>query len=107
MKRKYFLLTVIVGLGTFFQSCSDYLDVERYFSDRQNLERIFNSRDYTEEWLANAYYQLLSFNLEIGHVRFTLTNYSDDMIFTEGGAGISFSNYKFGQYGPQYGGNVG
>ncbi|MDD4451560.1 MAG: RagB/SusD family nutrient uptake outer membrane protein [Proteiniphilum sp.] len=107
MKRKYFLLTVIVGLGTFFQSCSDYLDVERYFSDRQNLERIFNSRDYTEEWLANAYYQLLSFNLEVGHVRFTLTNYSDDMIFTEGGAGISFSNYKFGQYGPQYGGNVG
>ncbi|MCB5252391.1 MAG: RagB/SusD family nutrient uptake outer membrane protein, partial [Candidatus Cloacimonetes bacterium] len=107
MKRKYILLSVIVGLGTFVQSCSDYLDVERYFSDRQNLERIFNSRDYTEQWLANAYYQLLSFNLEIGHVRFTLTNYSDDMIFTEGGAGISFSNYKFGQYGPQYDGNVG
>jgi hypothetical protein len=87
-------------------SCSDYLDVERYFNDRQDLERIFNSRDYTEQWLANAYYQLLSYNLEIGHVRFTLTNYSDDMIFTEGGAGISYSNYKFGQYGPQYGGNV-
>ncbi|HCM20780.1 MAG TPA: RagB/SusD family nutrient uptake outer membrane protein, partial [Porphyromonadaceae bacterium] len=31
---------------------------------------------------------------------------SDDMIFTEPGAGISYSNYKFGQYGPQYGGNV-
>ena len=106
MKKKYILLSVIISLGTFFQSCSDFLSVERYFNDRQDLERIFNSRDYTEEWLANAYYQLLSFNLEIGHVRFTLTNYSDDMIFTEGGAGISFSNYKFGQYGPQYGGNV-
>lgn len=106
MKKNYILVITLICLGTTFPACSDYLSVERYFSDRQDLERIFNSRDYTEQWLANAYYQLLSFNLEIGHVRFTLTNYSDDMIFTEGGAGISFSNYKFGQYGPQYGGNV-
>ena len=106
MKKKYILLSIIACLSVGLQSCSDHLNVERYFNDRQDLERIFNSRDYTEQWLANAYYQLLSFNLEIGHVRFTLTNYSDDMIFTEPGAGISYSNYKFGQYGPQYGGNV-
>ena len=80
MKRKYILLSAIISFGALLQSCSDYLSVERYFSDRQDLDRIFNSRDYTEQWLANAYYQLLSFNLEIGHVR-TLTNYSDDMIF--------------------------
>lgn len=107
MKKKYIILSIIACLGTCFYSCSDYLSVERYFNDRQDMERIFNSRDYTEQWLANAYYQLLSFNLEIGHVRFTLSNYSDDMIFTENGAGISFSNYKFGLYGPQYSGNVG
>lgn len=107
MKKKHILISAIICFGSFFSSCSDYLNVERYFSDRQDLDRIFSSRDYTEQWLANAYYQLLSFNLEIGHVRFTLTNYSDDMIFTEGGAGVSFSNYKFGAYGPQYGGNVG
>lgn len=107
MKIKHIFLTTIAVIGMSLQSCSDHLDVSRYFNDRQELDRIFNSRDYTEQWLANAYYQLLSFNLEIGHVRFTLTNYSDDMIFTEGGAGISFSNYKFGQYGPQYGGNAG
>ena len=106
MKKKIILLSIIACVGAGLQSCSDHLNVERYFNDRQDLERIFNSRDYTEQWLANAYYQLLSFNLEIGHVRFTLTNYSDDMIFTEPGAGISYSNYKFGQYGPQYGGNV-
>jgi SusD family. len=107
MKKKYFILSIIICLGSCFHSCSDYLDVERYFSDRQNLERIFDKKDYTEQWLANGYYKLLSFNLEIGHVRFTLSNYSDDMIFTEGGAGISYSNYKFGKYGPQYTGNVG
>jgi hypothetical protein len=107
MKKKYIIVSIIACLIAGHQSCSDYLNVEHYFKDRQDLERIFNSRDYTERWLANAYYQLLSFNLEIGHVRFTLTNYSDDMIFTETGAGVSFSNYKFGMYGPQYTGNVG
>ena len=107
MKKKYFILSIIICLGTCFQSCSDYLDVDGYFNDRQSIERIFNSKDYTEAWLANGYYQLLSFNLEIGHVRFTLSNYSDDMIYTEGGAGISYSNYKFGKYGPQYTGNAG
>jgi hypothetical protein len=107
MKKKYILLSTVICLGTFFQSCSEYLGVDRYFNDRQDLERIFNSRDYTEQWLANAYYQLLSFNLEIGHVRFTISNYSDDMIYTEVGAGVSYSDYMFGMYGPQYGGNVG
>lgn len=106
MKKRYILFTAVIFLATLFQSCSDYLNVNRYFNDRQDLERIFNSRDYTEQWLANAYYQLLSYNLEMGHVQFTITNFSDDMIFTEGGAGISYSNYKFGKYGPQYGGNV-
>lgn len=107
MKIKHIFLSAIAFVVISFQSCTDYLNVNRYFNDRQDIDRIFNSRDYTEQWLANAYYQLLSFNLEIGHVRFTLTNYSDDMIFTEDGAGISYSNYKFGQYGPQYGGNAG
>lgn len=102
MKKIYIILCLIATLGVGLQSCSDHLSVERYFSDDQNLERIFNSRDYTEEWLAHAYFQLLTFNLEVGHVRFNLTNYSDDMVYTEGGAGISFANYKFGKYGPQY-----
>lgn len=106
MKIKYIIWSSIVCLGMALQSCADHLDVERYFSDRQEIERIFNSRDYTEQWLANAYYQLLSYNLEIGHTRFTLTNYSDDMIYTEGGSGITFSNFKFGKYGPQYSGNA-
>lgn len=107
MKIKHIFYSIIALFLFSFQSCTNHLDVSRYFNDRQDLERIFNSRDYTEEWLANAYYQLLTYNLEIGHVMFTLSNYSDDMIFTEGGAGISYSNYKFGKYGPQYGGNAG
>jgi hypothetical protein len=107
MKKKYIIFSLLTCLMGGFQSCSDYLNVDRYFNDRQDLERIFNSRDYTEQWLANAYYQLLNYNFEIGHVQFALTNFSDDMIYTEGGAGISYSGFRFGEYGPQYTGNAG
>jgi len=101
MKRKYILL-LLICLGTCFQSCSDYLNVDRYFNDRQNLERIFNSRDYTEEWLANAYYQLLNHNLEIGHIRFTITNFSDDAVFNEGSGGRTYADIRLGNYTPDH-----
>ena len=104
--KKIILLGVVALMG--FASCSDYLDVQKYFTDRQELERIFNSRDYTEEWLANGYSQLLYFNVEIGHTRFSLTNFSDDMVFAEDAGGtITYSQYRFGQYGPQYGNRLG
>lgn len=101
MKRKYILL-LLICLGTYFQSCSDYLSVERYFNDRQDLERIFNSRDYTEEWLANAYYQLLDHNLEIGHIRFTITNFSDDAVYNEGSGGRTYADMRLGNYTPDH-----
>lgn len=107
MKKKFIILSIVTCFMYGISSCSDYLNVERYLNDRQSEERIFNSLDYTEQWLANAFYQLLSYNLEIGHTRFTLTNYSDDMIYTETGSGISFSSFKFGEYGPQFSGQAG
>jgi hypothetical protein len=103
--KKFILMGVVALMG--LASCSDYLDVQKYFTDRQDLNRIFNSRDYTEEWLANGYAQLLNYNLEMGHTRFSLSNFSDDMIFTEGAVGITYSNFRFGQYGPQYTNRVG
>ncbi|MDR0511247.1 MAG: RagB/SusD family nutrient uptake outer membrane protein [Rikenellaceae bacterium] len=101
MKRKIIILSVVACLGGCLQSCRDYLSVERYFNDRQDLEQIFNSRKYTEQWLADAYSQQVMYNLEIGHVYYTLPNFSDDMVFSNYIAGISFSDYKFGKYGPQ------
>jgi hypothetical protein len=103
--KKLILICVVALMG--FSSCSDYLDVQKYFTDRQDLNRIFNSRDYTEEWLANGYAQLLDYNLEIGHTRFAITNFSDDMIYAESGPEVTYSNFKFGQYGPQYTNRVG
>lgn len=105
MKKKIIILSITAFLASGLSSCADYLDVQRYFTDRQDLERVFNSRDYTEQWLANAYYELLNFNLEIGHTRFAITNFADDMTYIEtAGGALSYSGFKFGQYGPQYSG---
>ncbi|MCH5596439.1 RagB/SusD family nutrient uptake outer membrane protein [Niabella ginsengisoli] len=92
-------ILLIVVLST-FSSCKKYLNVEHYFDDRQSEERIFNSKDYTEQWLASCYSKLLDYNLEIGHRNYTLTNYSDDMFFNESGGanGLQYRQFKFGEY---------
>src|SRR5690606_21318900 len=85
-------------IGLFFTSCKDYLSVEHFFNDRQNEERIFSNRDYTQQWLANCYNKLLDYNLEVGHRDYTLTNYSDDMFFNEGSNGAVYREFKLGKY---------
>jgi len=98
MKRKHIIVALLSFIGFFFTSCKDYLSVEHFFNDRQNEERIFKSKDYTEQWLANCYNKLLNYNLEVGHRDYTLTNYSDDMFFNEGGNGATYREFKFGKY---------
>ncbi len=99
MKSKQIISILLLSfIGVFFTSCKDYLSVDHFFNDRQKEERIFKTRDYTEQWLANCYNQLLDYNLEIGHRNYTLTNYSDDMFFNEGGNGATYRKFKFGEY---------
>lgn len=101
MKKKQLLTGMLLtGLIVCSVSCKKYLNVEHYFNDRQSEERIFKSKDYTEQWLANAYSALLNNNLEMGATGNNLTNYSDDMYFNEssGGNGERFRRFKFGEY---------
>ena len=63
MKKKYIILSaVLVGMGLGLSSCADQLDADRYFKDRMSLEDVFSSRDYSEEWLANAFVHLTGSN---------------------------------------------
>ncbi|WP_300598423.1 RagB/SusD family nutrient uptake outer membrane protein [Niabella sp.] len=101
MKQKQILIGILLtGILTSLGACRKYLSVEHYFDDRQSEERIFNSKDYTERWLANAYNALLNNNLEMGNTGNNLTNYSDDMYFNEsgGGNGDRYRRFKFGEY---------
>lgn len=98
MKNIHISILLLTAGTAFLTSCSDYLNVEHYFDDRQNEEKIFSHRDYTEQWLANCYNQLLNYNLEIGHKDYTISNYSDDMFFNEGSNGGVYRQFKFGEY---------
>jgi hypothetical protein len=98
MKKIHIIVLLLGSTSLFLNSCKDYLNVEHYFEDRQSEEKIFKSKDYTEQWLANCYSQLLNYNLEIGHRNYTITNYSDDMFFNEGSNGSVYRQFKFGEY---------
>ncbi|WP_255412430.1 RagB/SusD family nutrient uptake outer membrane protein [Dysgonomonas sp. Marseille-P4361] len=59
MKKKYikFLLSIVVITSSIipFSSCSDYLDVDKYFDDIQNIDSAFTRRVYAEGFLSNIY----------------------------------------------------
>ena len=98
MKRNKYILVgaMVAGLGLATTSCSDYLNVDRYFRDQQSLERIFSNKDYTLQWLSFCYSRLQGDNLEIGHSDVTPQNFSDDQVFNE--RGDRFSMFKRGEY---------
>lgn len=97
MKRKHILISaVLLGMSLSLGSCSDYLDVEQYFKDRQTLEKTFQSRDYTDRWLANVYSKLEGCNEEICSKGYTPFNFSDDMFW--GDRDGSYVPFKKGTY---------
>jgi hypothetical protein len=101
--RKYILLGVVMaGLGLGVTSCSDYLDVQRYFKGQQTEDRIFEDKDYTLQWLSYCYNALQGDNLEIAHSDVSPTNFSDDMVFNEGDNGGRYRAFKLGEYGHGY-----
>ena len=55
MKKHILSAVAILVIGLGISSCSDYLSVERFFKDRQSEEKIFKSKNFTEQWLAKCY----------------------------------------------------
>lgn len=99
MKKVHILsIIAILCIGLVSSSCSDYLSVERFFKDRQSEEKIFKSKDFTEQWLAKCYSCLLQTNLEFTRITYSVTNYADDIIFNESDGAINYNAFKFGQY---------
>ena len=55
MKKISILIMPVLMAGMAFTSCSDYLDVDKYFYDQMTLDSAFSKRQYVEGWLANAF----------------------------------------------------
>ena len=101
--KKYILLIIIIGFGT--TSCSDYLDSEYIFKDRESLEKIFTDYDKTEQWLARAYSFLTGQCCDVGSKRNTpfvfddCMYYGDDDVTIDASKGGNMSYNKFHEGG--------
>lgn len=96
MKNKYIILSAIFGIGLGLSSCEDTLDADRYFKDRMSLEDVFSSRDYTEQWLADAYLHLTGSNADVSSKGHTMYCFADDMYF--GDRDDKYKKWKNGEY---------
>lgn len=93
MKKKYLLLFAAIGSGLLLSSCTDYLNVDKYFTDRMNEQKMFENKDYTTRWLAGVYSHLTTCK-DLGSQSSVIFNFSDDMYFSDG----SYDAFKYGQY---------
>jgi len=95
--RKKYIYFIILSIAFIFSSCSDYLEVDKYFEDRMNEQKLFESKDYSERWLAGVYSRLKSCNADVASKGNTPHNFSDDMYF--GDRDGLYRNLTFCMYG--------
>lgn len=96
MKKKYILFSAICGLTLMLGSCADVLDADHYFKDRMTIEEVFTDRDYSEQWLANAYYYLTVNNTDVSSKKYNPFCFADDMYY--GDTNDRYKRLKNGEY---------
>ncbi|MFA5650002.1 MAG: RagB/SusD family nutrient uptake outer membrane protein [Proteiniphilum sp.] len=108
-KVLYFIFLLFCFLfAAVFSSCTDYLESDQYFQDRMTLERVFSSKEYSEEWLAHAFSGLMGENIDVGNKGDTPHCFADDMIYGgddaeydpgRDGRTFSYNIFRTGSYG--------
>lgn len=88
---------MFASLSLSLASCTDYLDAEHYFKDRRDLEDVFASRDYSQEWLAGVYSHLVGHNADVASKGYTPFNMISDCMFF-GDRDNSYKMFKNGEY---------
>ena len=82
MKKYIITLCLVVGLGTTIVGCRDYLDSDYIFDERMSIEQVFQSKDYTNEWLARGYtYLKHDYLQQVNSKKNTSFNFADDMYY--------------------------
>lgn len=86
-----------IGLMTVIGGCKKYLDSDYLFDEQMTLENVFTSRDYTERWLARAYYYLGTNAMQdVSSKKSVMFNFADDMYY--GDENEEYARWKRGQY---------
>ena len=79
MKKIYILLIAIFAISS--TSCSDYLDSDYIFEDRETIDKVFTDYKKTEQWLAQAYTYLLGQCCDVASKRNTPFVFDDCMYY--------------------------
>jgi hypothetical protein len=69
-------------------ACTDYLNVEHLLDDRMDLQDVFESQDYSRQWLAKVYTHLRNDNFDVTIKEQNKNQFnfiSDDMYYTDRG----------------------
>ncbi len=106
MNKKISILAgMAVGAGMFV-SCSDYLDSDQYFKDRMTEEKVFESKQYSEEWLAHTYSFLTDECADVASKGYTPHCFADDMYYGDRDgnydskdiSALSYNEFHMGEY---------
>ena len=84
MKKVIKYLSILAISAVAATSCSEYLEVDKYFNDRMTLENVFTNQDYAEQWLADTYSHLRGSNTEVCGKYNSPHNFADDQTFGDG-----------------------
>ncbi len=84
MKKLIKYLSILAISAVAATSCSEYLEVDKYFNDRMTLENVFTNQDYAEQWLADTYSHLKGNNTEVCGKYSSPHNFADDQTFGDG-----------------------
>jgi hypothetical protein len=105
MKRiTYILLVAIVALISV--SCSNYLESDQYFNDRMDLDKVFSSKQYSEQWLAHAFNDLNDECADVASKGHTPHCFADDMYYgdrdgnydPQNASSLSYNKFRTGTY---------
>ena len=95
---KYILFSLAFAAATgTLTSCSDYLSVEgKVGGNNLTEERIFMSRDYTNQWLADTYRRLLKYNSDIQSKDYCISMFDD--CYGYGDRSLEYRTLRYGEY---------
>jgi hypothetical protein len=99
MKKIVFIgFTILLSGG-----CKDYLEVEHLLNNTMDIETVFESKNYSDQWLAGVYDHLEGDNADVaskGNTPFNLI--SDDMYYNDrrkaNDGGRTYNKFKNGEY---------
>jgi len=64
-KNRSIALLALAVAGLAVSCTKDYLKSDQYFKDRLTLEKVFQSKVYSEEWLAHVFEELKGENADV------------------------------------------